>query len=78
MPCFLVATKRVAEIQLTSLRISSTPVAVFTLAAASIFARYITGDPTKQIKGLVIPAIIGSLVLIGVGIWLRIKLDETK
>jgi hypothetical protein len=128
MPSFLVATRKVAETQVTFLRIYSAPgitrketteaatselldefrgcdwtipvevqtnkkaklfriiqrsgaetlVALFTLAAASIFARYITGDPSKPIAWWVVPSIIGSLFLIAVGIWLRITLDETK
>jgi hypothetical protein len=53
-------------------------VAVPTLAAASIFARYITGDPSKPIDWWVIPAISASAILIIVGICLKIKLDETK
>jgi len=53
-------------------------VALPTLAAASIFARYITGDPSKSIDWWVIPAISASAILIIVGIYLKIKLDETK
>jgi hypothetical protein len=57
---------------------AETLVSMFTLVTASIFARYITGDPTKPIPAWVIPTIICSLILIIVGIWMRIYLDETK
>ena len=53
-------------------------VAVFAVAAASILARYVSGEANKHIEWWVIPAIICSLILVAVGIVLRIKLDETK